>query len=108
MNRRASPIIASERHHMIEVAAYLRAEQRSFSPGHELADWLEAETEVDRRIAAAAPPAPQPREEEHFADLQESEPRSIAKQERLKRLVRRSPQRDEPRVDSVPPEERRG
>lgn len=37
---------AQERHAMIEAAAYLRAEQRGFEPGHELEDWLQAEAEV--------------------------------------------------------------
>jgi hypothetical protein len=32
----------------IEFAAYLRAEQRGFVPGHELEDWLAAEADVDR------------------------------------------------------------
>lgn len=30
----------------IATAAYFRAEQRGFAPGHELADWLAAEAEV--------------------------------------------------------------
>lgn len=40
---------AVRRHAMIEEAAYYRAEQRGFAPGHELEDWLQAE-------AALAPP----------------------------------------------------
>jgi hypothetical protein len=35
------------RHAMIAEAAYLRAEQRGFAPGHENEDWLAAELEVD-------------------------------------------------------------
>jgi len=31
----------------IEAAAYLKAERRGFTPGHEMEDWLEAEREVD-------------------------------------------------------------
>jgi 1,4-alpha-glucan branching enzyme len=42
---------ADERHAQIAAAAYRRAQQRRFEPGHELEDWLEAEREVD---AAAA------------------------------------------------------
>jgi hypothetical protein len=38
---------------MIAKAAYFRAERRHFEPGHELEDWLAAESEVDRRIAQA-------------------------------------------------------
>jgi hypothetical protein len=43
---------AQERHALISKAAYLRAEQRGFRPGHELDDWLAAEAEVDRHFAA--------------------------------------------------------
>lgn len=32
---------------MIAKAAYYRAEQRGFEPGHELEDWCAAETEID-------------------------------------------------------------
>jgi hypothetical protein len=38
---------------MIAKAAYFRAAQRDFAPGHELEDWLAGESEVDRRIAEA-------------------------------------------------------
>lgn len=37
---------AAERRDMIATAAYFRAQQRGFEPGHELEDWLAAETEV--------------------------------------------------------------
>lgn len=35
---------------LIAEAAYLRAEQRGFAPGHEVEDWLAAESEVDARL----------------------------------------------------------
>jgi len=35
-----------ERWRMIAIAAYHKAEKRSFAPGHEVADWLEAEQEI--------------------------------------------------------------
>ena len=34
----------------IAEAAYFRAKQRNFAPGHELEDWIEAESEVMGRI----------------------------------------------------------
>jgi Protein of unknown function (DUF2934) len=37
---------ASEIADMIATAAYFRAEQRGFEPGHALEDWLEAEQQV--------------------------------------------------------------
>jgi len=33
-------------------AAYYRAKQRGFTPGHEMEDWIQAEAEVLRRIGA--------------------------------------------------------
>jgi len=35
----------------IEEAAYYRAKQRGFEPGHELEDWVQAESEVMQRNA---------------------------------------------------------
>ena len=35
---------------MISRAAYLRAEQRGFEPGHEVEDWLAAEAEIRAMI----------------------------------------------------------
>jgi hypothetical protein len=44
---------------MISAAAYLRAEQRGFSSGYELEDWLIAEREVDALLSAHQGDAPQ-------------------------------------------------
>lgn len=35
---------------LIAEAAYYRAKQRNFEPGHEVEDWIEAESEVMERI----------------------------------------------------------
>ena len=43
---------AQAHEHMIAVAAYYRAQRRDFEPGHELEDWLEAEAEMNARLAA--------------------------------------------------------
>jgi hypothetical protein len=47
-------VSAEERRNRIERAAYFRAERRNFAPGHELEDWLAAETEVDGDLARGA------------------------------------------------------
>jgi hypothetical protein len=39
-----------ERLRMVAEAAYLRAQARGFASGHEDADWLAAEVEVDARL----------------------------------------------------------
>lgn len=44
---------AQERQALVARAAYFRAEKRGFAPGGELQDWVEAETEVLRRIGSA-------------------------------------------------------
>jgi len=43
-------ITSEERWKMIAIAAYHRAENRGFAPGHELQDWAEAEQEVDKLL----------------------------------------------------------
>jgi hypothetical protein len=40
---------------LIAEAAYYRAQERGFEPGHELEDWVEAESEVMERINGQAP-----------------------------------------------------
>ncbi len=49
----APSISAEERQNLIARAAYFRAEKRGFSPGCELQDWVEAETEVTQLIGGA-------------------------------------------------------
>lgn len=45
---------AAERNKMISVSAYYRAERRGFAPGSAEDDWLHAEAEIDRLLAAMA------------------------------------------------------
>ena len=51
----AAPV---DRDEMVRVAAYFRALRRGFAPGYEVADWLEAQAEVDEIIGTAATPKP--------------------------------------------------
>jgi hypothetical protein len=39
---------------LIAEAAYFRSEKRSFAPGYELEDWLEAEAELETRLRESA------------------------------------------------------
>lgn len=41
---------AEETRRQIAEAAYYRAKERGFEPGHELEDWIEAESEIMGRI----------------------------------------------------------
>jgi len=43
-----------ELHQLIAKAAYRRAEQRAFAPGHELDDWLQAEAEIRQTVGPAS------------------------------------------------------
>ncbi len=42
------PDDAPDHRDQIAALAYLKAERRGFEPGHELADWLDAEEELGR------------------------------------------------------------
>ena len=88
-------ITAEERWRMIQGAAYARYERRGFVHGRDLEDWLAAETYVDRLISGRRQPeateTPEP-------ELQQSGGRSIARDERMKRIVRQHPQRDYSKV----------
>lgn len=60
----AQAVVTPEgRRRMIEAAAYFRAERRGFEPGHEIADWVAAEAEVDLILLAVPEgrPVPKPR-----------------------------------------------
>lgn len=40
-----------QRHEMIAVAAFLRAERRGFAPGREIEDWYAAAADIDAMLA---------------------------------------------------------
>ena len=44
---------------LIAEAAFFRAEKRGFAPGHEVEDWLAAESEVDSKLMHAVESGPQ-------------------------------------------------
>jgi hypothetical protein len=43
-------VFSEETRRQIAEAAYYKAKQRGFAPGHELEDWIEAESEVMGRL----------------------------------------------------------
>jgi hypothetical protein len=49
-----SEISSDDIRRQIAEAAYLRAKERGFEPGHELEDWIEAESEVMGRVNGEA------------------------------------------------------
>jgi len=54
----AAPATTVHRDEMVRIAAYFRAERRGFAPGYEVADWLEAQAEVDAGVTPASPARP--------------------------------------------------
>lgn len=61
------------RNEMIAVAAYYRAEQRGFDTTDPVADWLAAESEIDRLLQAGAPRADAAHEFLHRLEAQVGE-----------------------------------
>jgi hypothetical protein len=57
-NARAE-VSAEELRKLVSEAAYYRAKQRGFTPGHEEEDWIQAEAEVLRRIGGDQVKRPQ-------------------------------------------------
>jgi hypothetical protein len=49
------PVDPDSKRSMIATAAYFRAEQRGFAPGHEVDDWLDAEASVEKLLHRRAP-----------------------------------------------------
>jgi hypothetical protein len=45
-------VSSEQRRYYVEVAAYHIAERRGFAPGNPLDDWIQAEAEIDRLLAA--------------------------------------------------------
>ena len=57
-NARAE-VSAEELRKLVSEAAYYRAKQRGFTPGHEEEDWIQAEAEILRRIGDGQGKRPQ-------------------------------------------------
>ncbi len=57
MNHTVNASASDEKHHMIETAAYYRAEKRGFSSGDPMADWIEAEREINASLQRHDDPA---------------------------------------------------
>ena len=51
-HQESQDVTPEQRHQMVAVRAYLIAEQRGFQGDMALNDWLQAEVEVDNRVAA--------------------------------------------------------
>jgi hypothetical protein len=54
LGKKPVTVSADQRRTMIAESAYLRAEQRGFTGGDPVADWLESEKEVDALLSRAS------------------------------------------------------
>lgn len=83
---------------MIREAAYYRYLQRGCEPGHELEDWLAAETAFGFGRPAAFPA------ETPNVEVQQRSVHGPREDDALKHLIKQHPQQAIPRVESVEPE----
>ena len=86
-----------QREAMIREAAYYHFMKRGYAPGHELDDWLAAESEIER-IATAAADMPA------SAGIQQSGMHGAGMDDELKRIVKQHPQKAIPQIESIEPE----
>lgn len=86
-----------QREAMIRDAAYYHYAKRGYAPGHDLDDWLAAETEIERI-------APEPPESPPDTGVQQSSVHGAGKDDELKRIIRQHPQKAIPQIESVEPE----
>jgi Protein of unknown function (DUF2934) len=56
-NTARATVSPDELRKLISEAAYYRAKQRGFAPGHEVEDWIQAEAEVMRRLGTPGRPS---------------------------------------------------
>lgn len=108
--RERSEIAASERvspetrQRMIREAAYYRYVQRGYAQGHDVEDWLTAESAFERARWPRPQPQPATVAPVEF-ELQQSGSISHRADEALKRIARQHPRRDIPRVESIESDE---
>ncbi|MGB9129205.1 MAG: DUF2934 domain-containing protein [Thiobacillus sp.] len=86
-----------QREAMIREAAFYHFMKRGYAPGHDLDDWLAAESEIER---ISTDTAERPTE----AGVQQSGMHGAGKDEELKRIIKQHPQKAIPQIESVEPE----
>ncbi|CAG0980654.1 hypothetical protein BURK2_01821 [Burkholderiales bacterium] len=67
------PTAPEQRHFMIAEAAYYRAECRGFQCGDPVADWLEAEVEIETMLRGASEPGKEKTAKEAFQEKLETQ-----------------------------------
>jgi len=105
VKRRGNPDIArragfssEQREAMIREAAYFRYIRRGYAHGHDLEDWLAAEADVESGSAGRP-------EERPELEVQQGSVHGAARDDGLKRIIRRHPQKAILQLESVEPKE---
>ncbi|WP_136419586.1 MULTISPECIES: DUF2934 domain-containing protein [Oxalobacteraceae] len=93
-------ITPAQREQMIREAAYFQSARRGFAPGHDLDDWLAAETELFGEEFKEEFKAPEPVDATEF-EVQQGGPRGARQDDALKQIVRQHPQRGIPQVEGI-------
>ncbi|MBL0011738.1 MAG: DUF2934 domain-containing protein [Nitrosomonas sp.] len=86
-----------QREAMIREAAYSHFVKRGYTHGHNLDDWLAAETELERGT-------PEPQEFPTDMELQQNSVHGPAMDEKLKQIITQHPRKAIPQVESMEPE----
>ncbi len=86
-----------QREAMIREAAYSHFVKRGYTHGHDLDDWLAAETELERGT-------PEPQEFPTDMELQQNSVHGPAMDEKLKQIITQHPRKAIPQVESMEPE----
>lgn len=92
-----------QREAMIREAAFKRYAQRGYTHGHDIEDWLAAETELDTGLSA-----PQPGEPAEYAlesGAQQSGAHGPREDDALKRAIKQHPQKAIPQVEGIEPDQ---
>jgi hypothetical protein len=86
-----------QREAIIREAAYHHYAKRGYTHGHDLEDWFLAETELEKKTSAS-------QEFPSDIEMQQSSIQSAGKDEKLKKIIKRHPQKAIPQIESMEPE----
>lgn len=86
-----------QREAMIREAAYHYYAKRGYVHGHDLEDWFLAEAELENKTSAS-------QEFPSDTEMQQSSVQGAGKDEKLKKIIKRHPQKAIPQIESMEPE----
>jgi len=86
-----------QREAMIREAAYHHYTKRGYTHGHDLEDWFLAEAELEDKTSAS-------QESLLNMGMQQSSALGAGKDEKLKKIIKRHPQKAIPQIESMEPE----